>query len=91
MLCMLLALSAFASSGSGELVSPKWIAICIGVGFLLALIPMAILKGQIRNVHNKTEATNYTREGSFNLYGQQDSFLYSNVTAVPIPRSNDNK
>lgn len=68
-----------------------WVFLCIAGGFLLALIPMGILKGQINNVHNKTEATSYTREGSFVLTGSRDNFLYKNVVAVPIPRNTSGK
>lgn len=87
----------FAAVGLGicllaSALSPMWIVICIIGGFLLALIPMGILKGQIRNVHIQKSAVQYARKGSLVLYGQADSFRYSNVTAVPIPRSNnDNK
>ena len=91
-ICLTLAVPAFAAGGSNgaQLFNPTALIICLLIGFLLALIPMGVLKGQINNVHSKTEATSYTREGSFNLMNQKETFLYRNVQRVPIPRNNPN-
>lgn len=94
MLCALLAVPAFAAGdadGAAQLFNPAWLIGCLVVGFLIALIPMGILKGQIRNVHSKTQAADYTRENSFNLQVKQDSFLYKKVEKTPIPKNNNNK
>lgn len=90
-LCLLLTVPAFATgSGSGaQLFNPTALIICLIIGFVLALIPMGVLRSQINNVHSKTEATNYTR-GNLDLQGREDTFLYRNVTRVPIPRNNNN-
>ena len=89
--CLMLTGTAFAagSGGASRFVNPLGIVICLVIGFLLALIPMSILKGQIHNVHSKTEAKDYTREGSFSLQWKQDTFLYKNVSRTPIPKSKD--
>ena len=91
-LCLMLTGTVFAadSGGASRFVNPLWIVICLVIGFVLALIPMSILKGQIRNVHSKTEASDYTRAGSFDLQLKQDTFLYKNVSRTPIPKSKDN-
>lgn len=91
-LCLTLAVPAFAadSSSGAQLFNPTALIVCLLIGFVLALIPMGVLKSQINNVHSKTEATSYTREGSFNLQGKEDTFLYRNVQRVPIPRNTPN-
>lgn len=92
-LCFALTVPAFAAGSSGtepQLFNPTWLILCLLIGFLLAFIPMSILKGQINNVHGKTEAESYTRKDSFTLAVRQDNFLYKNVTAVPLPRNNNN-
>lgn len=92
-LCLTLAVPAFAA-GSGDtaakLFNPAWLIGCIVVGFLIALIPMGVLKGQIRNVHSKSQAEDYTRDDSFHLTVKQDIFLYKNVDKTPIPKNNNN-
>lgn len=91
LLCLLLTGTVSAADGSGiKFVDPLWIIVCLVFGFLLALIPMAILKGQIRNVHSKTDAADYSRDGSFELQLKQDTFLRRVVTSTPIPKSKDN-
>lgn len=91
-ICLTLTLCTSATDGGeSSLISPLWLIVCLVVGFLLALIPMGILKGQIRNVHNKYEATDYTREGSFNLQIKEDIFRNRTVTKVAIPKNNNNK
>lgn len=93
LLCAALTVPAFAAGSSESAPSgfnPIVLIVCLVIGFLLALIPMGILKGQIRNVKSKTEATDYTREGSFDLQIKQDRFLYKRLDKTPIPK-NDSK
>lgn len=81
----------FGSNAQAQYFSPLWLFLCIVGGFLLALIPMGVLKGQIHNVHSKKEAANYTREGSFTLAVKRDIFLHKNVAVVPLPRNNNSR
>lgn len=92
-LCLLLAFPAFAADGyiiDSPYLNPTAILICLVIGFLLAFIPMSVLKGQIRNVHSKSEAGDYTRKGSFDLQLKQEQFLHADLAKVPIPKNNPN-
>lgn len=90
-LCLLLTVPCFAAGGTileSPYFNPTAIIICLLLGFLIAFIPMGALKGQINNVHRKTEAEDYSRKGSMNLQVKQDQFLRADLVRVPIPKNN---
>ncbi|MDR1790203.1 MAG: TPM domain-containing protein [Propionibacteriaceae bacterium] len=64
-----------------------------GGALVLALIAaLSVLlswKGKLKSVKARTEADDYIRKGSFVLTAQSDTFLYSNVVAVPRPKDTD--
>ena len=63
------------------------IVICILIGAVLSfLIPMNILKGQLKTVRYQPEASNYMEKDSFDLRISRDTFLHRNVTKVPKPK-----
>ena len=63
--------------------------ICIGIGILLAfLIPMSILKGQLKSVRSQPAASSYVRPGSMNLTNQRDIYLYRTLTRTAKPKEN---
>lgn len=73
-------------------ISATSILISVGIGILLTfLIPMSILKGQLKSVAPENAAANYVREGSMNLTKQQDIYLYHNVARTPIAKNNNRK
>ena len=68
------------------------VLISVGIGILLAfLIPMSMLKGELKSVRRENAAANYVRENSMNLTAKRDIFLYRNVVRTPIPKSNQKK
>lgn len=64
------------------------IVAAIAVGLLGSMIPMGILKGQIRNVRSKSGAEDYTRPGSMNLTTRSDRFLYTHTSRVRRAQNN---
>ncbi|MBR4962126.1 MAG: TPM domain-containing protein [Clostridia bacterium] len=70
---------------------PKWIFISLIAGFLIALIPMSILKSQLNTVHMQSGAASYQKQDSVQITDSKDLFLYRNVTKKPIPRDNTSR
>ncbi len=64
--------------------------LALAIGFALALITVSAMKGKLKTVHRRYEASNYVVPGSLALQQSEDRFLYSNVTQTPIPRHDDN-
>lgn len=69
---------------------PVWaVFLAIAAGALLSfLIPMSVLKGQLKTVAPKAAAADYVRRGSMELRVQRDLFLFRNVTRVAKPKNN---
>ena len=63
--------------------SPAGIVFCVLVGVVLSfLIPMKILKGQLKTVRSQPAAASYVKKNSMNLTKSSDTFLYRNVSRV---------
>lgn len=59
------------------------------IGAVLSfLIPMNILKGQLKTVAPKAAAADYVRQGSMNLRVERDIFLFRNVSRTAKPKNN---
>lgn len=52
------------------------------------LIPMSVLKGQLKSVRMQNAATSYVRPNSMQLTQERDLFLYRNVTRTARPKNN---
>lgn len=76
-----------AQSKGGFPVGLLFIALIAGA-VLSFLIPMSVLKGQLKSVAPKAAATDYLRKGSMNLRVQRDMFLFRNVSRVAKPKNN---
>lgn len=61
-------------------VSLFWIPVCLGVGFVIALIISKGIESSLRPVKKQKNATNYVRQGSMMVTGAQDIFMYRNVS-----------
>ena len=72
-----------------EPMSPLWIVIDLVVGFVLALIPVRIMKNQLKSVGEKKSAASYVRRDSFRLDRSSDRFVRRYVTKVPRPKENN--
>ena len=95
-LCFALAVTACAASEDYSSDSDNSILttvlVSVGIGILLALlIPMSILKGELKSVRRENAAANYVRDNSMNLTTKRDIFLYRNVVRTPIPKANQKK
>jgi len=65
----------------------EWIFIALIVGFLIALIPMGVLKSQLNTVHMQTGAVPYQKTDGVRITDSRDLYLYRNMTKKPIPRN----
>ena len=66
-----------------------WIPISIGVGLVIALISVGIMKGKLKTVHRQAAAGSYVRDGSMNITESRDLFLYSKVNRTARPKDNN--
>ena len=62
------------------------LVICLLIGFVLALIVTAVMKGQLKTVRAQYGAADYVKAGSLNVTHRQDLFLYRNVSRTPKPK-----
>ncbi len=65
-----------------------WLIIAVVIGWVLAIIIVAGMKGQLKTVRSQTKADDYLRANSLNLTQKQDVFLYRQVTKRPKPKDN---
>lgn len=65
------------------------VVLAVIAGIVLSfLIPMSVLKGELKSVHAKSAASDYVRAGSMNLTQDKDIFLYHTVTRTAKPKNN---
>ena len=70
------------------IMSPAFLLVALGLGFLLSLIPLAILKSQVKNVKWNRDAGNYVKNDSLVLNNKRDVYLYANTTSRVIDTGN---
>ena len=58
----------------------KNLLICLVIGFVIGLIVVLILKGQLKTVRKQNQANVYVKPGSMQVTVRNDVFLYRNVT-----------
>ena len=75
----------------GSAFGPQWIFIALLIGFLIALIPMGVLKSQLSSVHMQSGAVTYRKQDTVRITDSRDLFLYRNITKKPIPRDDPNR
>jgi len=63
------------------------LVICLGIGFVAALIATGSMKGQLKTVVQQAKADDYVTPGSLELTGSRDLFLYTQVTKTERPQS----
>ena len=66
----------------------KIVLIDLAVGFLLAFIPVLIMKGKLKTVDSKSDAADYMRRDSFQLTRSNDFLINRYVNRVPRPKDN---
>lgn len=65
------------------------LVISIIIGFIVGWIIAASQKAKLKSVYSKAQASDYVREGSFNLVSQKNLYLFANVSKIPIARNDD--
>ncbi len=68
----------------------KSLLISFGTGLVIGLITVGVMYGQLKTVRGQHTAGQYTKPGSMQVTGATDTYLYRNVTRVPIPKQNSN-
>lgn len=63
------------------------IVVSVGVGFVIALISVLIMKGKLKSVHRQPGAKDYMVAGSMNVTASRDMFLYRNVRRREKPQN----
>lgn len=87
--CLAFADTCGEIAASGGIPVVAWILISLVVGAVLSfLIPMSVLKGQLKSVRMQNAATSYVRANSMQLTQERDLFLYRNVTRTARPKNN---
>lgn len=77
-----------AISSYGKISIPGLLG-CIVIGMILSfLIPMMILKNQLKTVRYQSVADNYVQKGSLVLTAKTDTFLNRNISRISKPKSN---
>ncbi|MCR5824777.1 MAG: TPM domain-containing protein [Lachnospiraceae bacterium] len=66
---------------------PAWIVAAVIIGFIVGGSATASMKKQLISVSAATNAAGYVKKDSFKLTSRSDTFLYKNVSAVPIPQT----
>ena len=67
--------------------NPSNIVFAIGLGLVIALIVVFVLKGQLKSVKKKAGANDYMKSGSLKLTKSHERFLYSHVSKRVKPQS----
>lgn len=73
-----------------EPLSAVWIIIAVVVGFLLSLMVVGNMKSKLKTVRSQDGAADYIRDGSMNITGSRDLYLYRTVTRVKKADENKN-
>lgn len=66
------------------------ILLSLVIGFVLAFIPIGVMKRKMLNVRKQEDAADYLKSGSFHLSRNYDRYITSQVTRVAKPKENNN-
>lgn len=83
-------LADYAATGKEYKAPFEWgkaILISLVIGFVIAIIVVLVMKGKLKSVRMKDNATDYTVPGSMNITDGHELYLYSTVVATPKPRN----
>ncbi len=65
------------------------LVIALGIGFVVSLIAMGIMRSQLKSVHSQSGAGEYVKKDSMKLTKESDLFLYKHVDRRERPKEND--
>ena len=60
-----------------------WIPISVVIGFIISLLVVNVMAGEMTTVKMQNGASSYEKQGSFRVTQQQDIFLYRNISKTP--------
>lgn len=63
------------------------LVVSLVIGLIVAFIATAIMKGQLKSVHQKPHADDYMTPGSLHLTNSRDIFLYSHISRREKPQN----
>ena len=66
-----------------------YLPICLLIGFIIALIAVAVMKHKLKSVRFQPAADSYVTPDSMQVTESSDLFLYSTVSQVARPKDND--
>ena len=68
----------------------KWymLPLAIGIGFLIAILIMVVIRSKLKSVALQRGAANYVRPDSMNVIASRDTYLYSTVSRTAKPKNN---
>lgn len=66
----------------------KILLISLVIGFIVALVSVGAMKGQLKSVRAKNNANSYIKSNSLNITGSSEIFLYRNVVKTPRQTQN---
>ena len=65
------------------------VVISLLIGFIIAFVSVSIMKGKLKTVRFQQNATDYIKQGSMNVTVARDFYLYSTVTRIAKPKTNN--
>lgn len=65
----------------------KKILISLAIGLVLAVIVIVVMISQLKSVHQKANASDYTKKGSMNVTQSRDMFIYRHVDRRKKPEN----
>ena len=73
---------------SSETKEAPGILLSIIIAMVLAIVPVSVMRGQLKSVHMQRGAGVYEKGGSRKITIQRDTFLYHTINRVPKPKEN---
>lgn len=73
-----------------EPLSLLWIPVSLFIGFIIAKIAVACMKGKLKTVRRQAAANCYVKPDSLDLTESSDLFLYQTVSRTAKPKDDDN-
>ena len=73
---------------SSETKEAPGILLSIIIAMVLAIVPVSVMRGQLKSVHMQKGAGVYEKGGSRKITIQRDTFLYHTINRVPKPKEN---
>ncbi|MCL2387385.1 MAG: hypothetical protein FWC89_07555 [Defluviitaleaceae bacterium] len=63
--------------------------VCILIAAAISGIIMFVVRSSLQSVHAETTACNYIQSDSFRTTNEEDVFLYSHITQIPISQADN--